>query len=85
MRFHGLSAMAALFAGGLVAAGHVPRGLMLRRNLTSGLTLGTLGLLLALSGYALWYFASEAVRPPLGIAHTALGALAFAVGLCHAR
>jgi hypothetical protein len=80
MRLHGLSAFGGLFVLGALAAAHVPQGWRLshrrrwagQRN--SGVALCVLGGLLVLSGYLLYYFASETVRPALGWAHTVVGA-----------
>lgn len=85
MRWHGLSALAGLFAGGLVAAGHVARGWRLGWQRPTGLSLSILGALLALSGYALWYLVPESWHAAAGWAHAAAGALAFAVGALHVR
>jgi hypothetical protein len=79
MRLHGLGAFGGLFVLGTLAAAHVPQGWRLshrrrwagQRN--SGVALCVLGGLLVLSGYLLYYFASEALRPALGWAHTFLG------------
>jgi hypothetical protein len=85
VRWHGLSAVAGTFAGGLVAAGHVARGWSLGRSRASGLSLCVLGALLVLSGYALWYLVPEAWHAGAGWAHAATGVLAFGLGVLHAR
>lgn len=85
LRLHGLGAFGGLFVLGALAAAHVPQGWRLshRRRWAgqrqSGLTLCVLGGLLVLSGYLLYYFATEAVRPALGWAHTLAG---LAMGAC---
>jgi hypothetical protein len=88
MRLHGLGAFGGLFVLGMLAAAHVPQGWRLshrrrwagQRN--SGITLCVLGGLLVLCGYLLYYFASEAVRPALGWAHTVVGAgMAILIGM----
>jgi uncharacterized membrane protein YfcA len=79
LRLHGLAAFAGLFVLGLLAAAHIPQGWRLshRRRWagqrSSGVQLCVIGALLALTGYLLYYFASEAVRPALGWAHTIVG------------
>ena len=73
MKLHGAATMAGLFFFGTLVSGHVPRGWRMARQRRVGLALWTLLGLLVLSGYALYYFAPEAVRPGLGIAHAALG------------
>lgn len=79
MRLHGLAAWIGLFMLGVVTAVHLPRGwhvwrrgsLLDQRN--SGILLCLLAALLASSGYALYYFAPESVRPALGWAHAGVG------------
>ena len=79
LRLHGLAAFAALFMLGVLAAGHIPQGWRLSQRRrwavqrSSGTLLCVIGALLAASGYALFYFASEAVRPALGWAHAFVG------------
>lgn len=79
MRVHGLGAFAGTFALGALAAAHIPQGLRLshRRRWAgqrrSGLSLCVLGGLLVGSGYALYYFAPEAIRPTLGLTHAVIG------------
>jgi hypothetical protein len=91
MRLHGLASFAALFMLGVLAAHHVPHGWRLgarhrfARQRSTGLMLCVLGGLLALSGYMLYYFAPEAVRPALGWAHTAFGAAIALLVLSHRR
>ncbi len=79
LRLHGLAAFAGLFVLGVLAAAHIPQGWRLshRRRWagqrSSGVLLCVIGALLALTGYLLYYFASEALRPALGWAHTFVG------------
>jgi hypothetical protein len=91
IRLHGLAAQAGLFMLGTVAAAHLPSGWQASRRprlapqRRSGLLLCTLALLLAGSGYLLYYFAPEWLRPALGAIHAGLG-LAMALGLAvHVR
>ncbi|HTT69897.1 MAG TPA: hypothetical protein VMG32_01635 [Anaeromyxobacteraceae bacterium] len=85
VRWHGLSALFGLFAGGAIAAGHVGRGWRGGVRRASGLSLCVLFGLLAASGYVLSYLASESFRDALGLAHGALGVLAFGLGTFHRR
>jgi hypothetical protein len=91
MRLHGLAAFAALFLLGALAAHHIPHGWRLSarhrhaRQRGTGVMLCSLAALLALSGYALYYFAPEPVRPTLGWAHAAFGVAMAAVVLRHRR
>lgn len=79
MRLHGLVALAAVFGLGAIAATHVPQGWRLSqrrrwvRQRVSGLLLCGCGVVLVLSGYALYYFAPEWLRPALGWAHAVVG------------
>ena len=90
MRLHGLAAFAALFVLGALAAAHIPHGwrashrLRWARQRASGLALCTLGGALVLTGYLLYYFAPDPVRPALGWLHSALG-LAMAVAFAAHR
>ena len=88
MRLHGLAAFAGLFMLGVIAAAHVPQGWRLSRRhrwahqRRTGLALCALAAVLALSGYLLYYFAPETIRPTLGWAHTGFGvAMALAIAL----
>lgn len=80
LRLHGLLGLAGVFVFGVLAAAHVPQGWRLshrrqwqgQRN--SGVLLCVFGAMLAFSGYALYYFAPESVRPVLGWAHAFVGA-----------
>ncbi len=91
LRLHGAGVFGGLFVLGLVAAAHVPQGWRLSRHRhragqrRSGLALCALAGSLALSGYALYYLASEANRPALGWAHAALGLAMAAVLAVHRR
>jgi MFS family permease len=84
-RWHGLSSMAALFAFGVIAARHIPRGFALRQRNRSGLTVTALFAVLAVSGYALAYLATDTWHARLGWTHTLLGIIAFALGAVHRR
>lgn len=79
IRLHGLAAEAALFGFGIVAAVHLPHGWRASRRprwvhqRPTGLLLCALALLVSLSGYLLYYFAPEWLRPSLGWGHSAVG------------
>ena len=75
MKLHGAAAMASLFFLGVVAPLHVPRGWRQAAQRRSGaLMLGGMALLVV-SGYLLYYFAPEGLRPFIGNAHAAVGVL----------
>ncbi len=79
IRLHGLAAFGALFMLGVLAASHIPQGWRMSgrprwaQQRGSGATLCALGALLALTGYLLYYFAADSVRPALGWAHSLAG------------
>lgn len=91
MRLHGLAGFGALFVFGALAAQHIPHGwrMTARQRYASqrgsGLALCTFAALLALSGYALYYFAPEGVRPALGWAHAGIGLALGVLLLAHRR
>ena len=91
MRAHGLGAFAALFVLGGVGASHVPRGwrLLERRGWQgqrrTGLGLCGIGAALVLTGYLLYYFAPENLRPALGWMHSGLGAAIALLIFAHRR
>jgi hypothetical protein len=87
LRVHGLAAFAGLFALGSIAASHIPHGWRASarqrraRQRATGLLLCGLAAALVLTGYALYYFAPETVRPSLGWLHAGIG-VAMAALLC---
>ena len=91
MRLHGLAAFAALFVLGALAAAHIPHGwrashrLRWARQRASGVALCALGGALALTGYLLYYFAPDPVRPALGWLHSGLGLMAAGAVATHRR
>ncbi len=91
MRLHGLLAFVALFVLGAVAAVHLPHGWRLSRRPRwaaqrgSGIALAVLAALLAFSGWLLYYFAPEWLRPALGWAHAGAGMALAGLLLWHRR
>src|SRR5664279_2620901 len=91
MRLHGFAAFAALFAFGALAAAHIPQGwrfshrMRWARQRGSGLALCFLAGTLVLTGYLLYYFAPEPVRPALGWLHSGLGLAMAGLVLTHRR
>ncbi|MDE2371634.1 MAG: hypothetical protein KGN16_21890 [Burkholderiales bacterium] len=81
MKLHGLASFGAFFVFGMLAASHLPQGWRAtarhrgRPQRRLGLILCVGAALMMASAYALDYFAPENVRPALGIAHSAAGAV----------
>jgi hypothetical protein len=73
MKFHGAAAMATLVALGAMVAAHARPAWRLRRNRGSGSLVLVLFCLLAATGYALYYFATDDARPPLSLVHWVTG------------
>jgi hypothetical protein len=78
MKLHGAGAMFALFLFGSLMNGHIRHALKARRNLCSGWSMIAALLALTLSGYGLYYIASEHSRPVWSAAHWIIG-LVFAL------
>ena len=91
MRVHGLAGFGALFLFGVLAAAHVPHGWRLAGRHRwagqrgTGVMLCALAALLALSGYLLYYFVPETLRPAFGWMHAAIGVAMAGVVLRHRR
>ena len=91
MRLHGLSAFAGLVLLGALSAAHIPQGWRLTqrrrwmRQRGSGILLSGSAVVLAFTGYLLYYYAPEGVRPALGWLHAAVGVLMAGVCLVHRR
>ena len=75
MKLHGAAAMLALWLVGTLLQLHIRRGLAAGRNLAAGWTMIGLLMVLSLTGYALYYVASEESRPFWSVAHWACGLL----------
>jgi hypothetical protein len=91
MRLHGLAAFAGLFVLGVIAGSHIPHGWRMSGRQRwapqrgTGLMLALLGGALVLTGYLLYYFAPETVRPALGWLHTGVGLAMGAALAVHQR
>ncbi|HJV63066.1 MAG TPA: DUF4405 domain-containing protein [Albitalea sp.] len=91
MRLHGLAAFAGLFVFGVLAGSHIPHGWRMsgRHRWASqrgtGLVLCIAGGALVLTGYLLYYFAPETIRPALGWLHSALGIAMGALVILHKK
>jgi H+/Cl- antiporter ClcA len=92
LRLHGAAVMAFLVVFGTILPGHVTRAWSLRknraqsvrRNVVTGTLMLSLVAALALTGYALYYFGSEELRPYISAGHWVLG-LAATVGFYQHR
>jgi hypothetical protein len=73
MKLHGAGAMLALFFIGSLVHTHISRALKARRNLYSGWSMISVLIALSVSGYALYYIASEQSRPFWSAAHWIAG------------
>jgi hypothetical protein len=73
LRLHGLAAFGALVAIGTLLPIHVRRAWQLRKNRGSGLAMKAVLAWLALTGYALYYFADPEARPWLPWLHWSVG------------
>jgi ABC-type xylose transport system permease subunit len=73
LKIHGAAAMLSLIVLGTLIPGHIRRGWHARKNRMTGLGLIALNGLLILSGYALYYFGGEQIRPIISALHWILG------------
>jgi hypothetical protein len=73
LRIHGAAAMAALIVYGSLLPIHVRRAWAVRRNVVLGISVICFMLLLTVTGYLLYYAASEELRPIISAAHWILG------------
>jgi hypothetical protein len=91
MRVHGMAAIVAIFALGALSESHVPHGWRLSaRNRwagqrSTGIALCSLGAALVASGYLLYYFAPDSIRPAVGWVHSLLGLAAAGILVQHRR
>lgn len=70
---HGAAGMLALWVFGLVWLPHIRRGLHQKRNRRMGIALLATIIVLAASGWGLYYIGSEDWRPIVSVLHWALG------------
>ena len=76
MKVHGAAAMAALALVGAVTALHVKGAWQEGRNIASGVLLAATLLVLAMTGYLLYYSGDETLRAQASAAHWILGVAA---------
>lgn len=85
LRLHGLMAMLALVAVGSLATNHVRLAWKRRKNLRTGLAMLAMTVWLGASGYALYYFVSEANEAWLPLTHWIAGLALPLAGWVHVR
>jgi len=73
LRLHGLAAFAALVVIGSVLPVHARRAWQLKKNRNSGLSMKLVFFWLAATGYALYYFSSDANEAWLPVLHWSVG------------
>jgi hypothetical protein len=73
MKLHGAAAMFGLFFAGTLLNVHIRRALKARRNRGTGWSMIVVLLVLALSGYGLYYVAGEMDRPVWSAVHWLIG------------
>jgi hypothetical protein len=75
LRIHGAAAMISLVLLGSLIPTHMSRAWELRRNRATAVTLSILCIVLIASGYGLYYFGSEELRPFVSGFHSVAGGL----------
>lgn len=91
IKLHGLAAFGGLFMLGVLGGSHIPHGwrMSARHRFAaqrgSGVLLCGAAGVLAASGYLLYYFAPETLRPALGWVHAGAGVVMGLVLLLHRR
>jgi hypothetical protein len=83
LRLHGASAMLSLAVLGSLLPIHVRHHWNGEKNRLAGTLMGAIALLLIGSGYALYYFGSEATRPWISALHWLLGIAALPILIWH--
>lgn len=73
LKIHGAFAFAALWIFGLIWAVHISKALPRRARKRSGILLLSVILVLVVTGYLLYYVASDAVRPAISVVHWSVG------------
>jgi hypothetical protein len=91
MRVHGMAAIVAIFALGALSESHVPHGWRLSARHRwagqrgTGIALCGLGAMLVATGYLLYYFAPDSIRPAVGWVHSLVGLAAAGILVQHWR
>jgi hypothetical protein len=83
LRLHGAGAMAFLVSLGILIPTHIKRAWQARRNRVNGAIFVTAMLVLAITGYGLYYFGDERWRAAAAWSHSILGFAAPALLVLH--
>jgi|GEM_PF-390833 hypothetical protein len=83
MRLHGAAVIAFLVVFGALLPGHVVQNWRQRVNRYSGLSMVIVVVLLALSGYGLYYLVDERLRAVISMTHWLVGLTAFIALVTH--
>jgi hypothetical protein len=84
LRIHGWIAVSGVFLLGWVTARHVSDRWPQMVKRTSGISMATVSVILALTGYAL-YYTTDRLHDSAGVAHEIIGVAAFLFALAHWR
>lgn len=84
MQVHGAAAMLALVLLGTLLSGHVRTGWRSARNKASGISTLSIGAVLAVTGYLLYYAGAEATRQAASLLHLGAGAALPVAVIAHA-
>ena len=85
IRVHGIVAIGTVFLLGWISSRHISIAWNGQRNRISGIALSSACVLLALSGYALYYLADDQLRTTSAVIHQVLGVAAILSALTHWR
>jgi hypothetical protein len=85
LRIHGGAAMVLLVLIGCAVSLHAPEGWRERKNLTTGISLGTTLVLLTVTGYFLYYLGGESARAVSSLSHWILGLILPATLIFHVK
>lgn len=80
---HGIAAYALLLVAGALIPVHIKLGWSIRRNLKSGIAVGTALLALSLTGLGLYYLSAEGVRGSASLGHWLVGIAALPILVIH--
>jgi uncharacterized membrane protein len=83
MKLHGAGAMLMLFFIGSLMNSHIRRAIKAHRNLYSGWSMLAMLLVLTVTGYGLYYLASEQSRPLWSAVHWIIGLVFPALVVLH--